>query len=625
MSPRFGTGVLFLAITTSIASRAHAYSTEGHHWPNTQGQPVVYRIDPAGTPDITDGSFIPAVTAAFQAWQAVSCTSISFMQGDWMGPKMEANDGLNHVFWKTQWTESPSDIALTYTYYRTADNVITDADITLNNVNWKFTTDQTMVGMGTPAKVDLQTVVTHEAGHFVGLDHSTDPTAVMYGINNQPIKRVLAEDDIKAICFLYPNGMPVPSMPGVPPTNGGPVGAPCQRATDCTSALCVNDGSIMRVYCSQMCTLTQTGACPSGFTCTQTPQGNFCLIPNTIDEMCDPCRSGQQCSSGYCVSVPEFNQNMGFCTRPCDPTPGQPAQCPSGYSCTAVEGQTGGACTPNTGVCEPVGRGGQDQTCFPDGSCKSGFDCVEYYPNSGLKYCYFACDPMFAGSSCNQGGGTRCTPVAMMTNVDVCFDVVGPGQRCIPAICDNTSFCAYDENMGISSALCYRVCNNGVSDCPAHEQCMGFAGLPNLCVPLDGFKYEGEPCQSDSECRSRLCRTYGQNSVCTSMCSITSSVACGPGLRCLPPTGQTQGFCWPESLNDPNAASPTMRDITSFCGCDVTNHCDSDCPCDPECKGCGCTAAPSERDSSALLAGAALMIVLGSILLSRRRRSHQRD
>jgi hypothetical protein len=609
MARSLGRAVFVLALLWS--ADAAAYSASGRHWANTAGQPITYRIDPAATADITDGSAITAVNAAFQTWQSVSCTYLSFTSGMWMDPKVVGNDGVNRVFWKTAmdgWTESQATIALTYTFFRTTDNVITDADITINNVNWSFTTDPSKVGMGTPAKVDVQSVVVHEVGHFFGLDHSTDPTAVMYGTNNQPIKRMLAEDDIEAICSLYSNGMPVPNVPGGPTMMGGPVGAPCKQMTDCASGICANDGAVMRVYCTEKCTPGTQGTCPAGFACTPAAGDNYCLVPDTIDEICDPCMDGSQCASGFCVSVPMFNMNMGFCTRPCDPTPGQPAQCPQGYSCTAVEGQTGGACTPNTGVCEPVGRGGQDQPCFPSGGCNPGYTCIEYFPMSGLNYCYFDCNPMDMGQSCTFGGGTICTPT-MMTNVDVCFDEVGPGQRCIPAICDSTSLCAYDETQGIASALCYRKCANGVGDCQAHEQCQAFTGLGNLCVPLDGFKVEGESCASDSECRSSLCRTYGVNKLCTSMCSTTDPMACGPGLKCLPQSGSTQGLCWPTALQDPNAPSPTTRTVTTqFCACDVTNHCDSNCPCDPECAG-GCHCGELVDGSSPGI-GLALLFVL---------------
>jgi hypothetical protein len=614
-------GALALAPVVLGAEPAQAFSTRGQHWPNQAGQPIPYTINPHGTKDVMDGSALTAIRTAFMTWQSIACTFITFTEVAWADPNMIANDQKNEVFWiEDSWTEQPGTIALTYVFFNPQTLVITDADITINGVNWTYTTDMTQAGTGTPAKVDVQSAVLHEIGHFFGLDHSSDPTAVMYAVENKPLFRVPQLDDVEGICSLYPNGMPVPGMGGMM-TNGGPVGAPCQQSTDCASSLCVMDAMDGHTYCSQMCTLNMMGTCPAGYTCTNTPQGNLCLAPAIVDELCDFCDSGSQCASGFCVNVPNVNMDMGFCSQPCDPTPGQPAQCPMGYSCTVVQSGTGGACSPNTGVCQPTGKGGQDQVCYANGTCKPGYACVEYYPNSGLNYCYFACSSQFEGQSCTQGGGTRCTPVASQMNKDVCFTIASAGQPCIPAVCDPISFCAYDEKMGVGSALCYRMCPNGQGDCQAQEQCQGFQGLPNLCVPLQGFKYEGETCTSDAECRSMTCRTYGTNRLCTSPCATTDPNGCGHGFVCLPQNNSSQGLCWPQSFSDPNnVMNGGQGGMGGFCSCDSTNSCDSGCACDPDCKkGCGCTIEKTRAPDDVampVLFGLACLAFVG-----RRRRS----
>ncbi len=54
-----------------------------------------------------------------------------------------------------------------------------------------------------PGAYDLQTILTHEAGHFFGLAHSTDPGALMYAFY-QPGAIRLGPDDVDAICTVYP-------------------------------------------------------------------------------------------------------------------------------------------------------------------------------------------------------------------------------------------------------------------------------------------------------------------------------------------------------------------------------------------------------------------------------------
>jgi len=123
----------------------------------------------------------------------------SLQEVRWVEPKAIASDLNNRVFWaeaRAEWPGDAATLALTFTFYRTEDRVITDADIVVNGVDWVFTTIDAEVGKGTPAKVDLETVVLHEIGHFFGLNHSEDPRAAMYAGYNKPIQRAPASDDV---------------------------------------------------------------------------------------------------------------------------------------------------------------------------------------------------------------------------------------------------------------------------------------------------------------------------------------------------------------------------------------------------------------------------------------------
>lgn len=598
-----------------------AFSAQGHRWPNTAEQPVEYMLHPDGTADVAGGSDLEAIRRAFDTWQAVSCAYLSFVEVPWLDPKVIGNDMNSRIFWvenQGEWPGNQNTLALTYAFYTLDTQQITDADIIVNGVDWVWTTVDAEIGTGTPAKVDVETVLFHEIGHFFGLDHSTDMNAAMFPSNNKLKQRAPASDDIAGICALYSNGQPVPGDPNM--TMGGPVGAPCQAPGDCASTLCVSDELINQQYCTSMCA-PERADCPAGFVCESTQMGGLCLAPAPVEELCDQCNDGSHCASGLCIQVPNVNDSRPFCSRACDPTPGQPQQCPEGYSCFATQQATSqiGACIPNTGICQPLGKGGQNEPCFGNGSCKPGHGCFPFWP--GFEFCYGLCPPQADGLSCGPAR-TRCTALPDVMNTAVCLTIAQAGQPCMPEQCDMFSFCAYDEAVGVDSALCYLTCPGGQNQCPPNFSCTGFQGIPPLCVPNAGFKYDGEVCAGSGECESGLCQNLGQVKLCTRTCAAADPNGCSPGLRCIPEPGSSQGLCWPDSFSDPNARDPSRRvsEVTGgpgYCGCDFTVECDRGCGCDPECGGgCGCTAAGEDRPS----AGFVLLLLFGALFLRARRR-----
>jgi hypothetical protein len=72
---------------------------------------------------------------------------------------------------------------------------------------------------------DLQTVATHEIGHFFGLDHSAITRAIMYPFAPDSLT-TLSYDDVAGISFLYPKNAPdvaTGSITGKVTLNGSPV------------------------------------------------------------------------------------------------------------------------------------------------------------------------------------------------------------------------------------------------------------------------------------------------------------------------------------------------------------------------------------------------------------------
>lgn len=109
-----------------------------------------------------------------------------------------------------------SILALTTVTFNLDTGEIYDADMELNSSQNAFTTGYAGVA------VDLLSVATHEAGHFLGLAHSPLPDATMFAdYKQQSISlRTLETDDREALCAVYPPGDAIPATCDPTPRHG---------------------------------------------------------------------------------------------------------------------------------------------------------------------------------------------------------------------------------------------------------------------------------------------------------------------------------------------------------------------------------------------------------------------
>jgi len=102
-------------------------------------------------------------------------------------------------------------IARTSITFDVVTGAILDADIEVNSFRNEFSTGEIQ------SSNDLQGVLTHEVGHFLGLDHTLVENATMladYALSNLGT-RTLASDDRAGICSIYaPAATPAPACPG---------------------------------------------------------------------------------------------------------------------------------------------------------------------------------------------------------------------------------------------------------------------------------------------------------------------------------------------------------------------------------------------------------------------------
>lgn len=189
------------------------------------GKPLAWRsscvtvgVQTIGSPKngLSFDDVAPVVEQAFGAWMQADCgngtPSIEVhMLGAIECGVSEYNSDVGNtnlvLFREDDWPYhgAESAIGLTTTRFDTKTGDLWDADIELNGYSARRLT------IGDPIQGDdLLSVLTHEAGHFLGMSHSPDQTATMKAIYDPGSDganfRSLAADDIAGICSIYPPG-----------------------------------------------------------------------------------------------------------------------------------------------------------------------------------------------------------------------------------------------------------------------------------------------------------------------------------------------------------------------------------------------------------------------------------
>jgi len=190
------------------------------YWPSSC---LSFSVHEAGSEksDIDYETANAIIEAAFEKWAHVDCGGArpSFRAVN-KGPvdcrqaeynQIEANANA-FMFRDQNWPyqNAIDTLALTTVTYNVETAEMYDADVEVNTAQATFTTTE----VPDRQSADLESVITHEVGHFLGLSHSEVDAATMRGIGYQPGTvglRTLAPDDIQGICEIYPPGEEVGS------------------------------------------------------------------------------------------------------------------------------------------------------------------------------------------------------------------------------------------------------------------------------------------------------------------------------------------------------------------------------------------------------------------------------
>jgi MYXO-CTERM domain-containing protein len=173
-------------------------------------------LDHRGARDLAVDSVRAILDRSFAPWELVDCSaganvglSVRVLNeaAECDGAEFNQNGAgnVNAVTFVDNWRDRgypESAMALTFVWFSKFRGEIFDADIEVNQESFRwFDCDDVCP----PGQADLQNALTHEAGHFFGLGHSSVREATMApgAVVGEVVKRSLEQDDVLGICDAY--------------------------------------------------------------------------------------------------------------------------------------------------------------------------------------------------------------------------------------------------------------------------------------------------------------------------------------------------------------------------------------------------------------------------------------
>jgi hypothetical protein len=162
-----------------------------------------YSLNLSSVPSGVGSVNMPGITAsAFGQWASTTFGKVTFIQGGNTSENQAKHDNQNII----TWGKAPNTaLAVTYTWYYTASGAVAETDtIMISKFPWIWSGK----GICDSNRYDAQDILTHELGHWVGLDDEytsayINNTMYGYGAKSETKKNTLTFGDVTAGQSIY--------------------------------------------------------------------------------------------------------------------------------------------------------------------------------------------------------------------------------------------------------------------------------------------------------------------------------------------------------------------------------------------------------------------------------------